>query len=435
MKRNRVYIALATLPVIFCSVITALWGYDGPYWDSWWKVPLIVEAFEGEFGVADCWVLVNEHRIFFPNLLTVPIARWTHWTVGVELALTIVFAAAAFMIIARVILKDVDAAHHWLIPFVSLLMFSYSQHNVWMWGMHVAITMALLGMVAAVFVLTREVLGWKHIVLAAAFGVFACYSFGAGVAVWGVGLVIVGFRVCRSETRRWSLLAGWVATAVIAMAVYFIGYESTPATTSATDAILHPVQFAQYVFAYLGGPLASWSGTVACVLGMLGVAGVIGLILRSLQNIEPTRRSDGFALGLVLVGVGCALLTALKSWPEGVNQAVSSRYLAWPTMFWVGFVLLLTPATSKRTRLAIVGVITLCAAAASLHGTYKANERHDAYALGRAAYVANEREEDWLYLYPTLDVPRDLRDDLVTYRLAFFRLFRNDEDAHEKAVE
>lgn len=111
-------------------------GYDAPYWDQWWKIPLIVKSFDGTIALADYWTLINEHRVFFPSLITIPLARITHWNLAYELALTLLFGIAVFAVLCRAILttqNPEDRKQVWpIIPLISLLMFSYSQHNIWM---------------------------------------------------------------------------------------------------------------------------------------------------------------------------------------------------------------------------------------------------------------------------------------------------------------
>lgn len=427
---------------MYCAGITFLWGYDGPYWDQWYQVPLIAQAFEGTLRISDCWVLVNEHRVFFPTLLTVSIAPWTHWTLGVELAILMTLMVCAFGLIVHSIREKGAHPYPWLIPIISLLMFSYSQHNIFMWGLHVAIAMALLAMVGVVALLSRATITPKHLGAAVVLAVISSFSFGAGIVVWMVGLILLLSRVRENRKLVVRYTSAWFASAVVVMAFYFIGYEKTAANGTATDALGHPIQFVIYIFAYLGAPLAPYDGRVlplngwcAFAMGVFGVGAAL-IVLRVALGKSSLSSVDRFGLGLLAIGVCCAGLTALKQWPEGVNQATSSRYIAWSTLFWVG-ILLLSRERAKSWHFYpfLLTLIVVLVSAASLYGTYVANERFDAYAMGKRALITETHPEDLRFVYPTRDVVDELRPILVEYGLAQFRNEKVVENFSEKAVE
>jgi hypothetical protein len=131
------------------------------------------------------------------------------------------------------------------------------------------------------------------------------------------------------------------------MIVYFIGYNSTPTETTAVQIFGHPLAYLKYFLAYIGGPIAPFAGSASTLTGLFGIGYaaylVNGIQRQSLHDSIPTR----FALSLMLVAFGCAFLTGLKQWPEGVNQAINSRYHAWATLFWVA--LLILNATHARS--------------------------------------------------------------------------------------
>ncbi len=58
--------------------------------------------------------------------------------------------------------------------------------------------------------------------------------------------------------------------------------------------------------------------------------------------------------------------------------------------------------------LAILGL----SMASSAYGTYRADERHDAFVLGRAALLEGRVDDDLRYLYPEPDVPMRMRETL-----------------------
>ena len=124
----------------------------------------------------------------------------------------------------------------------------------------------------------------------------------------------------------------------------------------------------------------------------------------------------------MVLAIGCAVLTGLKQWQEGPDQAISSRYLVWSTMFWIGLLILsVNTRVSKRARQLLVTQVAVLGILASAYGAYRADERHNAFELGKAALLTNTTELHLLYMYPTLDVPKQMRNDLVHYKLSLFQ--------------
>lgn len=40
-RRN---VLLCLVPWAYCIAMTIRYGYDAPYWDQWWKIPMIEKA-------------------------------------------------------------------------------------------------------------------------------------------------------------------------------------------------------------------------------------------------------------------------------------------------------------------------------------------------------------------------------------------------------
>ena len=432
----RICIALSTIPIIFCGILTSILGYDAPYWGQWWKIPLIVKSIEGTIRFEDYWTLINEHRVFFLNLLTIPLARITHWNMAYELLLTLLFGFGAFVVLCRTILAAENPEQRrriWpIIPVISLLMFSYSQHNIWMWGLHVMIPMTLFAMLISIQCLIQPQPSVLHITGAIISAIIASYSFGAGIVIWGVGGSILILNTLQKNKTAYIQLAVWAVAWIATMAIYFIGYESTPSETTAVQTLQHPTAFLTYVAAYIGAPIISFHSPSAVLAGISGLACVAYLLSnthwKSARDSTPVR----MALSLILLTVGCALLTAMKQWPEGPGQAISSRYLMWPTMFWVGLLILsATGMSSKQVMKFLVVGVVFFAVAGTLHGAYRADERHDAFELGKEALRKNNSDQHLLYLYPILDVPQQMLADLIQYELSIFRNASDDPSQGE----
>jgi hypothetical protein len=75
-----------TLPALWVGWLIYRYGVDTPWGDEWDTTRLLVEKMQaGTLGLGDFFAFHNEHRIFFPRVLTFALALFTHWNVRVEL--------------------------------------------------------------------------------------------------------------------------------------------------------------------------------------------------------------------------------------------------------------------------------------------------------------------------------------------------------------
>lgn len=433
LKRIRTVMGmLSILPIVYCIFFILLYRVDTPFWDQWGHLSMIQKSFDGTLRFTDLWMTLNEHRVFFPNLIFVGLARLTHWNHNYELVLLFGFAIASFVLLSRLVFRSERTLDRkgtlWALPVLALFVFSFSQHNMWVWGFHLLDTFAGLCMVTAIFVLSQKTITLKQVVCATVLAVLASYSIGNGMTIWPVGLVLLLLHVVQQPARDLRYVLGWVLAAVLVVFGYFAGYTATFMNEDALDILGSPVGYALYCFAYLGGPLASFSGPLALVFGLAGSFLLIFLLYRIVVREGIDLRVVSPYIGLAMVACGSAVLTGLKHHPEGMNQALSSRFLIWSTLFWVGtlgllYVLSLV-STNKRVRVscyAISAFLCAFALASSLYGTYRGDERHDMFVMGRAALLSGENRENLKYLYPDVEVVESLRETLQEYKLSIYR--------------
>ncbi len=427
-RRRQRWLYLAVLPWLYCAVYTFRYGYDTPYWDEWAKLPLVMKAFDGTIRLSDYWTLINEHRVFIPNLILIPLAKATHWNLYWELLVTLVSATLAFAIFVIMILRwEKKYDRHgtlWVVPLTALLWYSFSQHNVWTWGLHAMIAITLLFTVAMIALLSVEEISWRVLFGAALCAFAASLSFGTGVATWGAGLAMLGLHVIRSPKDGLIKAGVWLLLIAVAMAVYFIDYESTPANLSARSAFHAPSQYLLYVVAYLGGALSPFSGTLALCFGPIILLVLVQIVVAQYTRSKPIPEYARFAFGAAMMALGCGALTALKQWPEGYAHAVSSRYLPWSTLAWVGVLPLLyfaPPGRKDTLTRTVAASVAVLAVIGSLYGTYRADERHDGFLLGRQALIEHESDPAFAYLFPDPEKVVGFRADLIRYRLTIFR--------------
>lgn len=423
---------LSIVPIAYCVLFVLRYGFNAPFWDQWGLLPMIQDSFDGTLRFADLWSATQEHRLFFPNLIFVGLARLTHWNPYCELVLLFGFAIANFVLVSRIILHSERALDRkgalWVLPVLALLFFSVSQHQIWVWGLQLMVTFTSLCMLTVIFVLSRNALTLKQVSCATGLAIVASYSFGAGLTIWPAGLVLLLLHAVRQPTRDVRYVVCWVLASVLVLLGYFVGYKATPTNESALDVLGSPIGYLAYCFTYLGGPLVAYYAPFALAIGLAGSLMFLFLLYRIVVREEIGVHVVSPYVGFAVIACCTAMLTGLKHHSEGIHQALSSRFLIWSTLFWVGtlgllYVLsLVTP--SKRVRIscyAVSALLCVFTLASSLYGTYRGDERHDMFMMGRAALLSGENRENLKYLYPDVEVVETLRDTLLEYKLSIYR--------------
>jgi hypothetical protein len=419
-------LAVSGVPVLACAAMAFRYAYDAPYWDEWIYVEPVVHAFEGRLTPADFWVRINEHVQFVSSLMIIPLARLTHWDMRYEIAVTLAFFIAAFLLLAGTV-RDAERESNargslWAVPAIALLMFSPSQYAVWNWGLHVSIATAVFFIVASLRLLavSRLTAGWIGAAVLTAWA--ATFSVGGGLSVWPAGAIAILLRQDVVRSRRVAFLGAWLAAGIAACALYLSGGRGLPPNTG--ERALRIVDIVLYVFAYLGGPLSPYSGAFAVVLGVAHILVVVWILVELRRR--STDRFDAFVLALMSVGLTVGLLTSLKHAHEGAANAISSRFLVWPTLSWCAVVFALhrnAPVLRATPRTVLMGVFLAIAlvSAGWGYGVYRADERYDAFLLGRTALIENPDSRDLQFLHPDPEVIGALRPKLVEHGLTVFR--------------
>lgn len=426
---------LSIIPWAGCGALAFLFAIDAPYWDEWAYVPLVTSAFDGTLKPADLWFRVNEHVFLLPSAITVALARLTHWDMRYEIGFNILFFTLAFLVLARMVMRADSTAERrgtlWVVPLTAVLVFSFSQRAVWVWGLHLAVGLAVLLLMLALYILSSGTLRWPRVVFALACAIGASFSIGGGLAVWPAGAVLLALRPGLDRNRRLGLIGVWCLVAALTAWAYLTGGDAVPPETG--ERLRQPLVIVPYVLAFLGGPLAAYHGAAAVVFGVLLLAAVAWL----LTDHRSTRADDnGMAVALMgallVVGPTIAILAGLKHAHEGVAQAISSRLLPWPTLSWCGLLLGLYArcprlGVMRRGGRILIGLVLAGGMASSFFGAYKAEERHDAFLLGRRALLEDPENGALIFLHPRPDEIRALRPILVQHRLTIFREATTDE--------
>ena len=343
---------LALVPLVFLIWVVASYAVDVPYLDQWELVPLLEKSYHGELTLHDLWAQHNEHRIIFPQIIMLMLARLTGWNIRYELAVNLVLSLGIFAVFVRQVnvteRKLGMAALPWAIPAISLIVFSLSQFQNWLWGWQLQMFLNLLAVAGGIALLAHDTFRWWKFVAAACLGIVATYSFANGSLVWPIGLVILFITLAGKAERKAGIVA-WSLIGSLTLWSYFYHYHKPEEHPPLSLIFKMPLEYLAYVFKYIGsigaqgvGGDRAVDGVLAFIFGLLGtvtLAWAGGLLVR--KQIAGFRTLLPY-FAMSLYSIGSALITGVGRLGFGSDQALAPRYCTMETPLWVSLIVFLS---------------------------------------------------------------------------------------------
>jgi hypothetical protein len=322
--------------------------------DQWALVPLIEKMDVGNLAISDLWAQHNEHRLIFPRLIMLVLALLTDWNIYFEIGTNILLAITIVVFLNLQIKRteelEVDKNNYsWLIFLISIFVFSIAQWENWSWGWQIQIFLNVLSIVIGFFILTLRTLNTKHLMLAVLMGVIATYSFANGILYWFISFGILLFREMPNK-RKFQFSITWLFLSLIIAFSYLHDYKKPSHHPSLSYVLEDPGSFLKYVFAYLGAPVASFSGKWAIIAGifitLIYILLLIPLFLKQRIIYLPW-------VGLGLYSILSAAISGVGRAGFGYEQGLASRYVTISNLIWISVIVLFYLARknifSKRT--------------------------------------------------------------------------------------
>ena len=357
-RRFSPWLAAAVLPWALLAALVARNALDVPLIDQWSFVPHIERFYTGTLTAADLWSQHGEHRLIFPRLIMLGLSNVTGWNVLYEIALDVLLATATFFLLARILRRDLSAtgkpAPVWLWFVLSLAVFSLAQWENWLWGWQMQVFLNVLFATATIAVLRRTPLEWKTLAAAALLGFVATYSFGNGLLVWPIGMVLVALAP-EVRGRRWIHLLGWAFVSLAVIGSYLAGFRGGAAPPLETI-LIRPIAYLRYVTTFLGSPLASFSGSAwpprdTGVAAVVGTAGVLLLVVATAKALRRPRAEWPLgSLALAAYALASGLVVSVARFTFGTPNALASRYTTVSSLFWIGTIGVVWSVAAIRER-------------------------------------------------------------------------------------
>jgi hypothetical protein len=437
-------LALALLPLVGLIAMVMRYAVDVPYMDEWELVGYLEKSYRGTLTLHDLWLAHNEHRILFPRLILIGLARLTGWNVLWELAASIVIAIGLFAAVACLTRSSRrlvgDPGVNWLLPAVSVFVFSLAQYENWLMGWQIQFYLNVFAVAAGLAALARRAFRWWSLVGALLMGVVATYSAANGMLYWFAALPLLFALPVEDRRRKRICVLAWSCVAAAMIGSYLYDYHKPAHHPPLTLFLTQPFEFAKYVFFFLGHPL-SFNHPVRA--GLLGIAGLAGVAIAAVFLLRFRRAPAGAVLpwlALALYSVGGALVSGVGRLGFGAGQALSPRYVTLANLFWISNVVLLyLVARTGRSGLqggirrqgigpefavaayCALGVMVLLAARSSIAAAPYFRQMEEKLLPARAELRRGENEELLGRLYPDVKSLLPRLEVLKKRRLSVFR--------------
>jgi hypothetical protein len=348
--RLTTFLVLAA-PAIWLGWLIFQYGVDTPWGDQWDVTRLLFEKMEGgTLGFADFFAFHNEHRIFFPNLLSFAIARLTHWNIRAELFLIWLLACAVSLNIWRIVRITYGRNSrdpHWLILGVNILIFSPLQWENMLWGFQIVFLLPLATVTASLWT-ARSLRRPFNFVVTAALCLITTFSIASGFASWLVGTpLLLASKTdppARGEKMCWI---AWTTLAIASVCIYVNGFKHPADHPNPILAFQHPILASQFFLAYIGNPFSSGTAFDRAVIAQLAGAALLVPLSAGIIYLYRSRRDRVLLantlpwISLIGFALANAFLTTAGRLGFGMRGTMLSRYVSIANLLPVGLVFFL----------------------------------------------------------------------------------------------
>jgi hypothetical protein len=449
-------LVVTILPPLYLLLVVLTQTVDVPFADQWALLPLLARFYEGRLSFGDLWAQHNEHRLLFPRLIMLGLARLSGWSTRAEMLVNIALAAGIFAVLVYQARSSATLLRRsWLplLPLLSLAIFSLNQAENWWAGWNMQIFLNVLAASASLVLLSHPARRWWLLVLAALCGLVATYSYSSGLLVWPVGAAALLALAASGSGRDWLRLAAWCGAGALAIGAFFSGYTWNEAAPPLTAIVTNPRPYLAYAVTFLGAPptrgaveflfgvltgdhraicnlgdsdLCGYVNTAAITAGLLGLALFVATAWALLRQRLLPAILPYLALALYVLGSG--ILTSLGRAMYGNHQALAQRYTTTATLFWIGLALLLWLWAQLAARwlarsfaLGTLGLLAILLLLGTLQGRDHFRWQYEFLAPARQELLLLRDDELLRRLFPDPQVVRDGTELLKERRLSVFR--------------
>jgi hypothetical protein len=368
----------SALPALLLVYLIARYAVNTPFADDWDVVALLEKAHAGHLTVVDLFAQHNEHRMFFPNLLTLALALPSHWDLRLEMYASAALAAVSFLAvygISRTVCRTASPFSFALTTVASsALVFSLAQIENWLWGFQTAWLAIQACLTLGAFVLSRPSLPvGRRLGAAVLLCTISSFSSAQGLLVWPALAVTVA-ALPGTWRQKAVRTAAWMVLFVLCGGLYHVGFVRPPYLPSARSFIEQPGTATLYFLTLLGTAFNPMPGalTWGTCIGLAALATFALLVAIAARAKVAAAAAPWISLGLFSVLFAAVTMVGRSGF--GIGQAESSRYTTGALYLYVAIAQLLLllgsrSALHRPRALALFPAVTMAAVALLVQAT------------------------------------------------------------------
>ena len=339
LGRGATILAFA-VPVAAYLWLISRYGVDSLYADQWSDLALIRNSYAGTLSVGMLWAQHGDHRMFFPKLIVIVLARTTHYSIVFEEYLSAVMLTTVVALLMVTHRRRLSIPWVYYLPVVVVLL-SWAQAgwvgNNTLWGFQMAWYLVLLALAVALYLLDSPRFNRFAFVGAAVAALVGSYSSLQGLLIWPAALVLM----CKRGRPRWAILS-WITCGLLAIAFYFYDFRFGTDGSTPSYAFAHPIAAIEFFFFEIGDLVGLQVPNNPSVgdytVPLLGII-IFCLACWTLIEAGPDRDVSGttpIERALIVYGLLFALITMIGRLQLGLQQAGESRYSTFDALILVG---------------------------------------------------------------------------------------------------
>ncbi len=407
---------LLSAPPILLLIYIKLFGVDVVFSDEWDFVPLIEKMFAGTLTLGDLYSPHNHHRMLFPRIIMLALARPTHFNTVAAMFLSWGLLTAESFMILHMFRQDFGASVPSLLKFapVAWMIFNFRQFESILWGLvGLQVYVCTFGFVASIYLLTKA--GRPAFFGAVCAAVVSTFSFANGLLVWPVGLL---FIIMARPRRDILPICLWAVTGAVVWAMYLHDLPSLSGQSNVLLAVTRPIPLLTFFVLNIGASLAYMKSAA----GGMGAAILVYAVAAFAIAIRTGEQRQLKWMALILFSLGSSALCGIGRIEYGLSGALASRYFPFSALGIVGIYMAVlhsfeaTKKTDKKGYALLYGAVLSTLLIGLING----------YASG----MLRGRE--------TFEMKKGMADRLATYRHAddadLEYLFRDAEKLRRRAA-